>query len=283
MTSDQPGNYEPKDSSKALSTGGGLGEFDLNCDMGEGMDNPALPAGRDELIMPFISSANIACGFHAGDEKTIWKTIELAVKNKVTVGAHVSFFDKENFGRSEMDLTADEIYELVEQQLIIFKEIADSFDIKINHVKPHGALYNMSARDAAIAKVIAEAAKDFDSNLILFGLSGSHSINEAKATGLKTASEVFADRTYQDDGSLTSRSQSNALIEEADKAVQQVLQMIKKGTVTSVSGKEISIVTETICIHGDGKNAAEFAKRINESLNQNGVLISSPPGKAHSL
>jgi UPF0271 protein len=266
MTSDQPGNRKPKGSPKALSFGEGLGEVDLNCDMGEGTDN-------DELIMPFISSANIACGYHAGDEKTIWKTIELAVKHKVAVGAHVSFLDKENFGRSEMNLTANEIYELVEQQLIIIKEIADSFDIKLNHVKPHGALYNMSARDVAIAKAIAEAVKDFDSNLILFGLSESHSIHEAKAAGLKTASEVFADRTYQDDGSLTPRSQPNALIEDADKAIQQVLQMIKKGTVTSVSGKEIPIKAETICIHGDGKHAAAFAKTIYENLKQNNIDI----------
>jgi UPF0271 protein len=266
MTSDQPGNYEPKESSKAPSTGRGLEEADLNCDMGEGMDN-------DELTMPFISSANIACGYHAGDEKTIWKTIELAVKHKVVVGAHVSFLDKENFGRREMSLSTEEIYKLIEQQLIIIKEIADSFDIKINHVKPHGALYNMSARDATIAKAIAEAVKDFDSNLILFGLSGSYSINEAKAIGLKTASEVFADRTYQDDGSLTPRSQQNALIEDADNAVQQVLQMIKKGTVTSVSEKIIPIKAETICIHGDGRYAVQFAKHIHEAFKKERIHI----------
>lgn len=269
MTSDQLGNLNEKEFSKASPPAGSGGLeriFDLNCDMGEGVDN-------DELIMPFISSANIACGYHAGDEKTIWKTIELAVKHKVAVGAHVSFLDKENFGRNEMNLMTDEIYELVEQQLIIIKEIADSFDVKINHVKPHGALYNMSARDAAIAKAIADAAKDFDSSLILFGLSEGHSINEAKATGLKTASEVFADRTYQNDGSLTPRSQPNALIEDANKVIQQVLQMIKKGTVTSVSGKVIPIKAETICIHGDGKNAATFAKAIYENLKQNNIDI----------
>jgi UPF0271 protein len=279
MTSDKSNRPESNDSPKAHSFGEGLGEVsplhlwrgaggevDLNCDMGEGMNN-------DALIMPFISSANIACGYHAGDEKTIWKTIELAVKNKVTVGAHVSFLDKENFGRSEMNLTADEIYELVEQQLIIIKEIADSFDIKINHVKPHGALYNMSARDAVVAKAIAKAIKDFDPNMILFGLSESHSINEAKAVGLKTVSEVFADRTYQDDGSLTLRSQPKALIEDADKAIYQILQMIKKGTVTSVSGKEIPIKAETICIHGDGKHAVGFVKQIHETLKKEGVYI----------
>ncbi len=235
MTSDKSKSHKATNSSKALPIDReGLGEvfIDLNCDMGEGMDN-------DELIMPFISSANIACGYHAGDEKTIWQTIELALKYNVAIGAHVSFLDKNNFGRKEMNVSPEEIYELVEQQLIILKEIADSFDIKVHHVKPHGALYNMSAKDPALAKAIALAIKDFDENLVLFGLSGSHSIHEAKAIGLKTGSEVFADRTYQDDGSLTSRSQSNALIKNTDEVVQQVLQMINEGTVTTISGKII--------------------------------------------
>lgn len=239
---------------------------DLNCDMGEGV-------GNDELIMPYISSANIACGYHAGDEKTIWSTIELSIKHKVAVGAHVSFLDKENFGRSEMKLADEEVYDLITQQLIIIKEIADSFDITIRHVKPHGALYNMSAKDKTLAKTIATAVKDFNDGLILFGLSGSHSIDEAKVIGLKTASEVFADRTYQDDGSLTPRSQPNALIESTEKAIQQVLQMITKGTVTTVSGKQIPIVAETICIHGDGKHATAFAKNIFDNLKQNNIGI----------
>jgi 5-oxoprolinase (ATP-hydrolysing) subunit A len=236
-----------------------MAEVSINCDLGEGMNN-------DALIMPFISSANIACGYHAGDEKTIWRTIELAVQYKVNVGAHVSFLDKSNFGRQEMDLPATEIYELVQQQLIILKELADSFDVKLNHAKPHGALYNMSARDAAIAKSIANAIKDFDGSLILYGLSGSHSVSEAKSVGLKTASEVFADRTYRDDGSLTHRSQPNALIGDAEQVVKQVLQMINEGTVTTVSGKKIPIVAETICIHGDGKHAVEFAKAIHSAI-----------------
>ncbi len=199
-------------------------------------------------------------------KKLCGKPLNWPVKHKVAVGAHVSFFDKENFGRNEMSLPPDEIYELVEQQLIIIKEIADSFDINLHHVKPHGALYNMSAKNAVIAKAIARAVKDFDTSLIMYGLSGSHSISEAKATGLKTASEVFADRTYGDDGSLTPRSQPNALTEDTDKAVQQVLQMINDKTVTTVSGKKIPIVAETICIHGDGKHAVEFAKAIYDAI-----------------
>jgi 5-oxoprolinase (ATP-hydrolysing) subunit A len=232
--------------------------------MGEGI-------GNDEAIMPYIHSANIACGFHAGDPQTMWQTIESAIKHNVSIGAHVSFLDRKNFGRSEMSVPPEDIYELVEQQLILLNEIADSFDISMHHVKPHGALYNMSAKDPVIAKVIASAIKDYDSKLILFGLSGSHSITEAKNIGLKTASEVFADRSYQDDGSLTPRSQPNALISTTEAAVKQVLQMIKEGTVASVSGKKIPIVAETICIHGDGPHAVAFAKAIHTAIKQIGA------------
>jgi len=268
MSAEKPKGPKVNDSSKAASLRDGLvGAVDLNCDMGEG-------TGNDELIMPFISSANIDCGYHAGDEKTIRKTIELAIKHNVAIGAHVSFFDKENFGRSEMNLPAGEVYDLVTQQLIILKKIAGSFNIKMEHVKPHGALNNMSAKDAVLAKTIAAAVKDFDENLVLFGSSGSHSISEAKAIGLQTASEVFADRTYQDDGSLTPRSQHNALIEDTGAAIRQVLQMINKGTVTTITGKQIPMIAETICIHGDGKHAVEFAENISGAIKKEGVLIS---------
>lgn len=240
--------------------------IDLNCDMGEGI-------GNDEGIMPYISSANIACGYHAGNEETIWQTIELAIRYNVSVGAHPSFLDKENFGRKKIDVSPEEVYELVTQQLILFDEIASEAAINMQHVKPHGALYNMSAKDSSIAKAVANAVKDHNTHLVLFGLSGSHSINEAKKIGLKTASEVFADRTYQDDGSLIPRSQPHALVEYADKAVQQVFQMIKERTITTLSGKVIPILAETICIHGDGKNATEFAKQINEALKKEHVAI----------
>ena len=240
--------------------------IDINCDMGEGI-------GNDEMIMPFISSANIACGYHAGSETIIRQTIELAKKNNVSVGAHPSFFDRENFGRTEMHLAAEKIYDLIILQLRIIKKIAKHQQVQLHHVKPHGALYNMSAKDPTIANAIAHAVKDFDEDLILFGLSGSHSIKEAGLLNLKTASEVFADRTYQDDGSLTPRSQTNALIEDPAKSVIQALQMIKEKTVTSVNGNKISIIADTICIHGDGKNAIEFAKAIYHNLKQNNIDI----------
>ena len=240
--------------------------IDINCDMGEGI-------GNDELIMPFISSANVACGYHAGNETIIRQTIELAQKNNVAIGAHPSFFDRENFGRTEMHMAADKIYDLIILQLRTIEKIAKHQQAKLHHVKPHGALYNMSAKDPIIASAVANAVKDFDEDLIVFGLSGSCSIEEARQLNLKTASEVFADRTYQDDGSLTPRSQTNALIEDSANSVMQALQMIKEGTVTSVNGNRISITADTICIHGDGKNATEFAKAIYENLKQNKIDI----------
>ncbi|MBL0131285.1 MAG: LamB/YcsF family protein [Chitinophagaceae bacterium] len=238
---------------------GEAGKADINCDLGEG-------AGNDDDIMPYITSANIACGYHAGDSETMWRTVESAVRHKVAIGAHPSFFDRKNFGRSEMNLDPGEIYDLVTQQLLVLTEIASSLDTKLQHVKPHGALYNMSAKDPALANTIARAVKDFDSNLILFGLSGSFSISESKAIGLKTASEVFADRTYQDDGSLTPRSQPDALIEDTGKMLTQVMQLIKEGTVTTLTGKIIPRVADTICIHGDGKQAVAFAKAIHNAI-----------------
>lgn len=232
---------------------------DINCDLGEGI-------GNDEKIIPYITSANIACCYHAGDIPTIQKTIDTCIKYKVAIGAHVSFYDRENFGRKEMNLPVNDLYDMITQQLIIFNEVADSFGEKIKHVKPHGALYNMSVRDALTANVIAKAVKDFDNRLVLFGLSGSHSINEAKLMRLETASEAFADRTYQDDGSLTPRTELNALIEKKDKVVKHVLQMINNGTVTTVAGNTIPVVVETICIHGDGKHAVAFAKAIYKAI-----------------
>lgn len=240
--------------------------IDLNCDMGEGI-------GTDAAIMPFISSANIACGYHAGDEATMKKTIQLALEHNVCIGAHPSFFDTENFGRKEMHLTSSEIYDLVLAQIKILDKIAKSLNTKIHHIKPHGALYNMSARDASIAKTIAKAVKYFDPGLILFGLSGSHSIQQAEEAGLKTASEVFADRSYREDGSLTPRSEPGALIENSDVVVKQTLQMIKEKKVTATTGKIIPINAETICIHGDGKHAVRFAEQIHKAILKEGIKI----------
>ena len=237
--------------------------------MGEGV-------GNEEEIMPLISSANVACGYHAGDENTMWETVRLAAKHKVMIGAHPSFLDKENFGRTEMDLQPEEIYEMVTQQLLILHEIANSQNVKVCHVKPHGALYNLSAKNPLVARTITQAVKDFNRDLILFGLSGSHSIREAKMFGLRTCNEAFADRTYQDDGSLTPRSQPEALITDVNKCVQQVMQMIKERKVTTVSGKSSHIVADTVCIHGDGEHAVSFTKAIHEALLENKFKIAFP-------
>lgn len=240
---------------------------DLNCDMGEGI-------GNDQAIIPYITSANIACGYHAGNEATMRKTVMLAKKHRVAIGAHPSFLDKENFGRTEVkDIRPQQVYDLVTEQIKILAQIVSECNAELNHVKPHGALYNMAAKDIALSMAVAHALYDFDKRLVLFGLSGSFLIGEAKAIGLKTASEVFADRTYQDDGSLTPRSKPNALIEQESQSLKQVMQMIKSGKVTTTSGKEIPILAETICLHGDGKHAVAFAKAINKKLKAENVVI----------
>lgn len=233
--------------------------IDINCDMGEGM-------GNDEAIMPFITSANITCGYHAGNKKTIRSTMLLAKKYGINVGAHPSFLDRENFGRTELKASPDEIYHLVMRQLHLFEKIADTCKVQIHHVKPHGALYNIAARDELVAKAIALAVKDFNGHLLVYGLSNSCLTKEVKKMGIPARNEVFADRTYQDDGSLTPRSQPDALIEDEEQVVRQVLQMVKKKTVTAVSGKLIPIVAETVCLHSDGKHAVQFAKRLYDAL-----------------
>lgn len=234
---------------------------DLNCDVGEGI-------GNDEDIMPFITSANISCGFHAGSGDTIRQTMALAIKYGVHIGAHPSFRDKESFGRREMHLGHDKLYAIVLEQLIKMDLIAKEKGATLHHVKPHGALYNMAARQADIASTIVQAIKDFNEDFILYGLSGSHLISEGKAAGLRTYSEVFADRTYQDDGSLTPRLEPGALIENDEQCIRQVLQMINLKTVKTITGNTIPIVADTICIHGDGKRALSFAKKIHEALKQ---------------
>ncbi len=240
--------------------------IDLNCDLGEGMNN-------DAQIIPLISSANIACGFHAGDESIMKRIVEYCIRYNVAIGAHPSWPDKENFGRTEMQSSSTELYDWITEQLSILNNITRSLGATIHHVKPHGALYNQSAKDPSIAATIAKAVKDIDASLILYGLSGSHSIIEAEQSGLKTAHEVFADRTYQNDGSLTPRSQFNALIEDKNIALHQVLQMINQSVVTTTTGKRLPIKADTICLHGDGKHALQFCKLIHQTLKQNRIEI----------
>lgn len=233
----------------------------INCDMGEGV-------GNDDLIMPYISSANIACGYHAGGEALIGSTIDLAIEHGVKIGAHISYKDKAFFGRREMHLSEEDLYALVLQQLVKIDLIARKKGVPLHHVKPHGALYNMAARDAGLSRVIATAIKDFREELVVYGLSGSELIREASAIGLRVANEVFADRTYTDDGTLTPRSEPDAVITNEKEAVNQVLQVIREGTVTSITGKVIPVKADTICIHGDTRHAMRFAKLIREALDR---------------
>jgi 5-oxoprolinase (ATP-hydrolysing) subunit A len=233
--------------------------IDLNCDMGEGMPN-------DAALMPYISSANIACGFHAGDENIMATTIQLCKEFGVRIGAHPSFPDRANFGRTMMTLKPLEIYGIVREQIKSLAQHAFAQGEKIHHVKPHGALYNASAKDPAIAKAIAQAVYDEDPNLVLFGLSGSCSIDAAEAMGLKIAHEVFGDRAYLADGSLVPRNQAHACFEEIDEVQNQVKRMVQKREVQAISGEIIPIHVDTICLHGDGPHALEFAKAIRELL-----------------
>jgi len=227
--------------------------------MGEGMPN-------DALIMPYISSANIACGAHAGDIATMQTTVASAIEHGVAIGAHPGFNDKQHFGRTEMQLSSAEIYALITEQVFALQKIAANMGTRLKHVKPHGALYNMSARDPQLAATIAKAVYDVDAALVLFGLSGSCSLTEARKTGLQIAAEVFADRSYQDDGSLTPRSQPGALITDTATSMQQVLQMVRDSVVTSINGNQVKIQADTICIHGDGAHALDFAKALYHTL-----------------
>lgn len=240
--------------------------IDLNCDMGEGMPT-------DAAIMPYISSANIACGYHAGDKGTMEQTVALALQHQVAIGAHPGFDDKENFGRTEQQLPDNQIYDLITTQIHHLQEVCRSLGASLQHVKPHGALYNMAARDQHLSGIIAQAIRDTNPALCLFGLSNSWLIKAAAEMGLKTASEVFADRTYQEDGTLTPRSQPNALIESEAAALAQVVQMVTKQAVTTLDGKIVPLRAETICLHGDGAHAVSFAKAVHQTLREHHLTI----------
>jgi UPF0271 protein len=243
--------------------------IDLNCDVGEHDGDEG--ARREAEILPHVSSANIACGLHAGDASVMRQTMQAARKHGVAVGAHPSLADRDNFGRREYAVSTDEVYELTLYQVGASAALANAVGVRLNHVKPHGALYNMAARDRALADAIARAVRDFDAGLVLFGLSGSQLIAAGEALGLTCASEVFADRRYQSDGTLTPRTESDALIHEADLAARQLLDMIERGVVRARDGSEVAVRAETVCIHGDAPTAPLFARRLAEMLEQAGI------------
>ncbi len=245
-----------------------MATVDINCDMGEGCAN-------DAELMNYVSSVNIASGAHAGNAEIMQRTVECAVEKGVAIGAHPGYPDRENFGRFVMEMSRTQIYDLITEQFNTLKKIADNAGAEISHVKPHGALYNQAARDADLAAAIAKAVFDIDPTLILFGLSGSVSITEAEKLGLRTASEVFGDRTYRSGGRLTPRRESNALIHNTKTTIAQVMQMINDGTVTAADGSVIPITADTICIHGDGDNAVEFAMAIRQSLTAANINVAA--------
>lgn len=248
--------------------------IDLNCDMGEAFGNYPMP--NDDTLLDYISSASIACGFHAGDPSVMQNTVSAAIKKGVSIGAHPGLPDLQGFGRREMQITAKEAYQITLYQVGALYGFVKAAGGRLNHVKAHGALYNMAAKDAALARAIVDAVHDFDPGLILFALAGSQMGIAAKDMGLACASEVFADRTYQDDGSLTPRSKSNALITDDWQSLAQVMMMVKNQQVISVNQKTISLKAETLCLHGDGAHAVEFAKTIHQKLTKEGVIIKAP-------
>lgn len=239
---------------------------DLNVDLAEG-------CGNDERLLQLVSSANVACGLHAGDYNEMRKAIHWAKENGVRVGAHPSFPDRENFGRTTMHLPDDELKACLRYQLGAVKALCQAENVPLHYVKPHGALYNQAAKDPALARLIAETVKSFDPNLKLMGLSGSLMLTVAAEIGLGVIAEVFADRHYLADGSLVPRTRPDALVESDEKAIAQVLQMVEQQAVTSVEGFTIPIQADSICLHGDGAHAVEFAEKIRIALAERHIQI----------
>lgn len=228
--------------------------IDLNCDLGEG-------APHDAEMMPLITSANIACGAHAGDEETMQECVKLALVHGTAIGAHPGYDDRKNFGRTELNLPTGDLRALISHQIQALRNISGHSGTGLTHVKPHGALYNQAARDPAIAAAIAEAVHEADPTLVLFGLAGSELIAAGKARGLATAREIFADRRYQSDGSLVPRSHPDAMITDPAEACAQTLRLIRQG------------IADTVCIHGDGPHAVEFAHALRHTLQEEGITI----------
>lgn len=242
---------------------------DLNADLGEG-------AGHDAELYDLITSANIACGFHAGDPVSILRSIRDANERNVSIGAHPSFLDRENFGRIEIAIEPAEVFAQVTYQLGAFNALTSAVTTRMNHVKPHGALYNMAVRDEPLADAIVQAILVVDPYLFLFAPSNSALERVAKAAELRVVSEVFADRNYLSDGSLVSRSRADALLTDPVEAAKRVLHMLREGKVQSVEGHDVEVRAETICVHGDAPGAVEFARELRSQLEEQGVRISAP-------
>ncbi len=251
-------------------------KVDLNCDLGESFG--AYTIGLDARVIPHISSANVACGYHAGDPAVMRKTVAMAARAGVAVGAHPGFPDLVGFGRRNMTVSPDEAYEYMLYQLGALSAFAKAAGVRLQHVKPHGALYNMAGKDAALAAAIARAIYDFDPSLILLGLSGSAMLTEGEKLGLRCAKEVFADRGYNEDGSLVNRKLPGAMITDEDLAIGRVLRMLEHGEVEAVTGKVIPIEADSVCVHGDNERAVEFVTKIRAAIEAHGMQV-APMGE----
>ncbi|AJK47988.1 5-oxoprolinase subunit PxpA [Burkholderia plantarii] len=249
-------------------------EIDLNADLGEG-------CGADEALLGLVTSANIACGWHAGGAQAMRDCVRWAVSRNVSIGAHPSFHDPENFGRKEMDLPAGEIYAGVLYQLGALSAIAQAEGGRIAHVKPHGALYNQAARDARIADAVVAAVHDFDPSVAVFGLAGSGFVAAARRAGLAAVEEVFADRGYRADGSLVPRGEPDALVDDEAAMLARTLEMVRDRRVRAVTGEWVPLNAQTVCLHGDGPHALAFARRLRDALEQAGVTLLAP-GATHA-
>lgn len=246
--------------------------IDINCDMGESFGRYEL--GQDREIMRYITSANIACGYHAGDPRVMFETVRLAVEHGVAIGAHPGYPDLNGFGRREMKVSPEEIYQMTVYQIGALQGFARLFQTRVAHVKPHGALYNQAAKDARLAEAIARAVADLDRELILFGLAGSELVRAGEKMGLRVGHEVFADRNYEPDGSLTPRGRANAMIHDSELAIHRVVKMVKEGKVVAADGTEIPIKADTVCVHGDEPTALEFVQKLRAFLTAEGVQVS---------
>jgi len=247
--------------------------IDLNADIGESYG--AWRMGDDAAVVPHISSANIACGFHAGDAQSMRRTVALCARHGVAIGAHPSLPDLQGFGRREMKIAADEAYAQVLYQIGALAGFAHAAGTKLHHVKPHGALYNMAARDRPLADAIAHAVRDFDPGLILVGLAGSASIVAASEAKLACAQEAFCDRRYRADGSLTPRSQAGSVIEEIDQAIEQAVSIATRNEAIADDGSHVRVVADTLCVHGDRADAGEFARRLRAALEHEGLRVAA--------
>ena len=248
-------------------------EININCDLGE--KSKLHSTENDPLLLNVVNSANIACGYHAGDEITMEKTIEISKKNGVSIGAHPSFNDKENFGRKRLYLSPKEITNLIIEQIGILSEIAENKGMKLTHVKPHGALNNMACEDYKLAKIISESIIKINKELIFLVPTGSQMEKAGKKLGMRVAAEIFSDRNYEDDGNLVSRSKKNAMITDPVIAEKHIIKMVKNQALNCYSGKQIPCEIDSVCVHGDGISAVNTAKQIRKGLLKSGVTLKS--------